>query len=300
MRRAALGAIMLAVVGCGGSSAPPQPPPDEALARTARAGRLALDLERPAEAARLYGQALTRARQRDDAEAIADAGIGLAAAELDRGRPREALSTARTVRGELVRRNAPVPAALSLAEAVALHRLGEAGAADRAAAQAAQAAGDDLPAFRRATFLRGLIAAGRGDAAGLAEARTALGAPEQPAYRADARELEALAALAAGGAEAARQAAAAAAADRREALDYRGLGRALALQAEAARRVGDRAGAADLWLRAGRGAAARDETATARRWLAAAEADARRARAAEVAAAARAELRALAAGERDR
>jgi hypothetical protein len=59
---------------------------------------------------------------------------------------------------------------------------------------------------------------------------------------------------------------------RREALDYRGLGRALALEAEAAGREGDLAAAADLLRRAGRGAAARGETASAQRWLAQAQA----------------------------
>ncbi|HYI83806.1 MAG TPA: hypothetical protein VEX11_11425 [Acetobacteraceae bacterium] len=50
-------------------------------------------------------------------------------------------------------------------------------------------------------------------------------------------------------------------------MDYRGLGRTPALQAQAVRRLGDLAGAADLLLRAGRGAAARGEAAEARRWL---------------------------------
>ncbi len=85
-----------------------------------------------------------------------------------------------------------------------------------------------------------------------------------------------------GDARAAAAHAAMAAAARRDALDYRGLGRALALQAEAARRLGDLAGAADLLLRAGRGAAARGEAAEARRWLGDARALAAGGRAREV------------------
>jgi len=291
VRRAALLALLLAA--CGGNPAPPPPPEDETLSRLARSGRLALELERPVEAARLYAQALDRARERDDAAAIADAGIGLAAAELARGRPRVALITARAVDAELSRRGTAVPPALSLAEAVARHRLGERAAALDAARQVE--AGDDDAATRRAAFLRGLIAAEAGDGAALADARARLGAPEDPGFRADARELDARAALLAGDPAGARRIAASAAEDRRTSLDYRGLSRVLALEGEAARRTGATAAAADLYLRAGRGAAARGEGTEARRWLAEAERLARSARATGVAEAARAAQRALAA-----
>jgi hypothetical protein len=97
--------------------------------------------------------------------------------------------------------------------------------------------------------------------------RLALGEPGTSGQRGDAAELAAHAALLGGDAAAAGARAAEAAAARQEALDYRGLSRALALQAEAARRGGDAMEAADLFLRAGRGAAARGETVEARRWL---------------------------------
>ena len=113
MRRLAWLALPL-LAACGSTPAPAPPPPDETLGRAARAGRLALELDRPAEATRLYGTALARARERDDAAAIADAGIGLAAAELARNRNAAALATAREVQAELLRRNAPVPDALRL------------------------------------------------------------------------------------------------------------------------------------------------------------------------------------------
>ncbi|MBR0670567.1 hypothetical protein [Neoroseomonas soli] len=295
MRLAGILAV-LAVAACGGSAVPPAPSQDETLARNARAGRLALELDRPIEAARLYGQALARARERDDAEAIADAATGLAAAELDRGRPREALEVARATRVELGRRAVPAPAALSLAEAVALYRLGDNAGASAAAGRAADTAGDDVDALRRAIFLRGLVAAARGDRDGLASARQSLGTSPEGAFQADARELEALTALAAGDVTGARDAAAAAAEARRDAMDYRGLSRALAIQAEAAHRAGDGAAAADLWLRAGRGASRRGEDAEARRWLMAAQTEGRRSGQPEIVDAARAELRDLEAG----
>jgi hypothetical protein len=284
------------LAACGSTPAPAPPPPDETLGRAARAGRLALELDRPAEATRLYGTALSRARERDDAAAIADAGIGLAAAELARNRNAAALATAREVQAELLRRNAPVPDALRLAEALALYRIGDLPGAERVTSAIT---GDDADVLRRAWFLRGLVAAGRGDAAGLAAARAALGEPEARGFRADARELAARAALDAGDGPGARRLAAEAAQLRREGLDYRGLSRALALEAEAARRQGENAAAADLLLRAGRGAAARNEFAEARRWLQQSEALARQARVPEIANAARLALRGLAERERD-
>ena len=198
--------IALLVAACGSASnGPPPAAPDEALGRAARAGRLALEVERPADAARLYGVALTRARERDDATAIADTGIGLAAAELARGQATAALRTTQEVRAELLRRDAPPPAALLLAEALALYRLGDKAQADATAAQVTAQAAEDADAARRAWFLRGLIAADRGDAGMLAEARAALAEPMTPGFRADARELDAAAALLAGDATAARR-----------------------------------------------------------------------------------------------
>lgn len=288
--------VLVLVAGCGGTAEPP-PPRDEALDRAAHGGRLALEMERPAEATRLYRQALARARQRDDPGAIADAAIGLAAAELAQGRAREAVTAAREVRAELLRRGSAPPTALLLAEAVALHRQGDARAADTAAAAVVARGAEDADAARRAVFLRGLIAAGRRDAAGLAAARAALGDPAAADFRADARELAAREALASGDMAGTRRLAAEAAAARRDVGDYRGLGRALALEAEAARRAGAVAEAADLLLRAGRGAAARGEAVEARRWLREAETLAQRSGVPEVQRAAHSTLAELAARE---
>ncbi len=292
-------AALLLVSACGGTPATAPPPPDEALGRAARAGRLALEVERPNDAARFYGLALARARERDDAVAIADTGIGLAASELGRGRPAAALRTGREVRAELLRREASVPAALILAEALALYRLGDAAQADAAAASVTARAAEDADAARRAWFLRGLVAADRGDAAILAAARAAIGEPADRDFRADARELAAAAALLDGDAASARRLAQDAAQARRESLDYRGLSRVLVLEANAVRRSGDDATAADLLLRAGRGAAARGEWAQARGWLTDAATLAQGARRPEIARAAREALREMREREQD-
>lgn len=292
--------MALLVAACGSTpDAPAPPPPDEALGRAARAGRLALEVERPADAARLYGVALARARERDDAAAIADTGIGLAAAELTRGQASAALRTTREVRAELVRRGAGVPAALLLAEALALYRLGDKAQADAAAVLVTSQASEDADAARRAWFLRGLIAADRGDGATLGEARAALAGATTRGFRGDARELDAAAAVQLGDMAAARRLAQETATLRREGLDYRGVSRALALEAEAARRAGDNAAAADLLLRAGRGAAARREWTEARAWLNESIALARLAGRPEIGSEARDVLRAMAERERD-
>ncbi|WP_431304329.1 hypothetical protein [Sediminicoccus sp. BL-A-41-H5] len=295
MKRALWLALPL-LAACGSTPPPAPPPPDETLGRAARAGRLALELDRPAEAARLYATALNRARERDDTAAIGDAGIGLAAAQLVRPSPAAALTTSREVQAELLRRNAAIPDALRLVEALALYRGGDLAGAQQVAAGIGT---EDPDVALRAWFLRGLIAAARTDQAALAEARAALGTPERRAFRADAEELAAAAALAQGDLPEARRLATAAATLRREGLDYRGLARALALEAEAARRQGEIHTAADLLLRAGRSAASRNEFPEARRWLQQAETLAREARAPEIANAARRALRDMAERERD-
>ena len=54
---------------------------------------------------------------------------------------------------------------------------------------------------------------------------------------------------------------------RQATLDYRGLARALAIEATAAQRGGNEAAAADLFLRAGRSAAMQGDKNNARVWL---------------------------------
>jgi hypothetical protein len=54
---------------------------------------------------------------------------------------------------------------------------------------------------------------------------------------------------------------------RQATLDYRGLARALAIEGVAVERGGDKIAAADLFLRAGRSAAAQGDKTSARVWL---------------------------------
>jgi hypothetical protein len=262
--RGAAALLLLLLAACGGAR--PEPAPvDEVLRNHLAAGRLALDAARHEEAARQYGLALGRARARDSAPDIAEAATGRAAALLARGEVRAALEEAEAARHDMLRRGAPVPPTLRLAEAAARYRAGDAPGAR--ALLDPWPEGGEAEAAQRAAFLLGLIAAEAGDAGALAQARARLGEPAARGLRADAEELAARAALLAGDGAGAEAAALRALEDRRAALDDRGVTRALALAADAAARQGARARDADYALRAGQGAAARGEAEEARRLL---------------------------------
>jgi tetratricopeptide (TPR) repeat protein len=258
--------LLLFLSACG-ASAPEEagPPVDEILERDTAAGHLAFELEHPGEAAARYRSALKRAQARDDSEQIGTLGYNLAVAELRANAPDRALAAARMTRMELQRRGAKPFPALFLVEATALYRTGSSTEADAVAAQAE--AGTDAGASARASFLRGLIADERGNERNLATAVSKLRTASTPDLQADAVELAARLALRRGDFAMAQRDATRAEALRREALDYRGLARVLALGGEAASRGGEPKAAAELFWRAGQSAAAQDDLEMARLWL---------------------------------
>jgi hypothetical protein len=240
---------LLVLGGC--SSAPKGPPEDPTLARSGHAGDIAFNLEQPGQAAVQYRVALARARTRDDAAAIADAGFNLATAQMRAGQPREAMQTAHELQAELARRGIVDPA-FDLIPAIALFRLGDLAGADRVAV--GLTANHDPALANAAWFLRGLIADVQHDRAGLERAVASLTPGADPG---DVAELQARVSRS--------TALALHAADlRRERLDYRGMARALALAAQFSP---DASQAADLYLRAGRSAAAQGDEPDARLWL---------------------------------
>lgn len=257
---------LLMLAGCGGNSDPPPgPPQDQTLIRHERAGQLAYSLEHPAEAVAQYQSALRQAEARDDLDAIGDLSFNLVVAQLRANQPAGALVTAKRARAELLRRGGASFPALDLAEATALYRTGASAEADALAATIQDSA-DQGTAFS-ASFLRGLIADDANNADGLAAALGRLNTPSGPAQQADRAELGARVARRGGDTAQAKSGALQAADLRRVSLDYRGMARALALAADAARLAGDKPAAADLFLRAGRSAAAQNDPETAKAWL---------------------------------
>lgn len=140
MRAALL--VLLLLAACASRPLAPEPP-DAGLARLSHTGQLAFRQGRPDQATGLFREALARARARDDATAITDQGINLAAAELRRRDDTAARDVAQDVREELGRRGAPVPPELLLAEATARWRLSDPRAEAQARAAAAVPSGAD-------------------------------------------------------------------------------------------------------------------------------------------------------------
>jgi hypothetical protein len=258
--------LLLLLAACGTDQAAPQAPrQDEKLARHEEAGRIAYGLDRPEEAVAEFQAGLKQAQARDDLAAISDLSFNLAVAQLGANRPQDALTTAVQARAELSRRgSAPFPA-LSLVEATALYRLGQRAKADALAAQIQSS--NDRDAAAGASFLRGLIADDAVNMAGLRDALAQLSNATEPLQRADRLELQARLAARQEDFSGAHAAALQAADIRQQTLDYRGMARALGISAAAAERSGDRERAADLYLRAGRSAAAQLDAETARPWL---------------------------------
>ena len=257
-------AAVLTLAACGGGTpADPGPPPDTKLDTANRAGAQALSLGMPAQAVRQYRLALARAYERDDAEAIADTAYNLALAEIRAGDPKAALQTTRTTQAELQRRQVAVPAELMLVQAAAAYRAGDAATAAAAAQQALELKARDADTASRAWFIRGLVAAERGDGATLAQAIAAIAPGKQADIQADRQELTGRAALLDGNAGAAFAAFEQAAANRQQAIDYRGMARALALAGEASLKLGKPSEAAVFYLRAGRSSLLQGDTAAA-------------------------------------
>ncbi len=256
--------LLLAAAACAKDPAPA--PEDPVMTRNAEAGQNALGLDRPEEAATQFQAALTQAEARDDLNAIVQISFNLAVSQLRANRPADALATAQRAQEELARRNAPPSPPLELIAATALYRTGEAGQADALAATIET--GADADSAAGASFLRGLIADEAGNAAGLQGALARLPADGSPVREADRLELQARLQLRQNDYAAARGSALQAAEIRQRGLDYRGMARVLAVAGLAAERAGDTEGAADLYLRAGRSAAAQSDAATAQPLLA--------------------------------
>jgi hypothetical protein len=258
----ALAALALAACG-GGGPVDSGPPPDVRLDQANSAGTQALSMDMPSLAVREYKVALARAYERDDAGAIADVAYNLALAQMKAGDSKAALATVRDARAELDRRHVQIPAELFLVQAAAAYRNGDLDGAAAAAQDALGRPAKDPDTVPRAWFIRGLVAADRGDGAALNQAIAALPPAKQADLQADRLELEGRAALLGNRPADALALFEQSATNRQQALDYRGMARALSFAGGAALRSNRAAEAADFFLRAGRSSLLQGDTATA-------------------------------------
>ena len=259
--------LALLLVACGGSPPDEGPPPDRRLEQTNQAGTRALALNQTTEAIRQYRAALRLAYERDDAAAIGDVGYNLAVAQLRAGSAADAARTVRETRAELDRRRKPPPAELILVQAAAAYRLGAADEALAATQEVLAQSPLDRETASRASYIRGAVLADRGDAQGVAQALAAIPPSSQPDQEGDRLELSGRVALLAGATDRAAREFEQSADQRRLALDYRGMARALALAGEATLRQGRTGDAAVFFLRAGRSALLQGDAATGRALL---------------------------------
>ena len=259
---------LLLMAGCGSHPAP-DIPEDSALAQATDSGRQSLEFGRLKQAVGQYQHAYTLALARDDVQAIGDSGYDLAVAQLADNEPAGALRTTLRTRNALTARATPTFAELDLVESAALHRLGRDPEADVLAARA-QATASSPATVARASYVRGLIAETRGDAAGISAALAGFGQPRPPSadWEADRDELTARLDLLHGQYRTAAIGAQHAADIHRAQLNYRAMAETLALAAKAMQRAGSPQDAADLYLQAGESAAARGDAVSAARWLA--------------------------------
>lgn len=256
---------VLVLTACGGGApVDTGPPPDVKLDQANKAGTQALSMDLPGLAVKQYKVALSRAYERDDAGAIGDVAYNLALAQMKAGDSKAAVATAREARAELSRRRAAVPPELILVQSAAAYRSGDLGGAAAAAQEVLDSGAKDPDVVRRAWFIRGLVAADRSDTAGLAQSIAALAPPTKQAdLDADRQELQGRAAFLANDSAGALSLFEQSASNRQQALDYRGMARALSLAGDAALRSGRAADAADFFLRAGRSALLQGDMAMA-------------------------------------
>jgi tetratricopeptide (TPR) repeat protein len=241
---------------------------DEEFALTSRAAGTAFGKGAYARAADLYRQALARAYARDDRGAIVDTQCNLAVVLLRLGALEEARAVVDDAKAELARAEQAVPAHLLLLEATTMYRTGQMAAAwDISEQLLAGATEAESGVIAKTQFLRGLLAAERGDEEHLRESIAAIEKANDPALRADHAELRGYLAMAERHWEEAVQAFDTTAALRRESLDYVSMTRALARAGDASERRGHQRAAAVYYLRAGRSASQLGRRPEAVRWL---------------------------------
>ncbi|MEZ4599066.1 MAG: hypothetical protein R2940_04675 [Syntrophotaleaceae bacterium] len=264
-----LAAAPFTLVGCSSKNpAERMPVGDDHLNRLNRSARLVYEKSEYAEAARLYQQALQRARLRNGFAEIVDAHYNLAVTLLQQDDVAGARRQIDAAKAGFQRQDSKFPPAFRLVDAVLLYRADRRDQAWEVTDLILEEKGRAGPeVLGRTHYLRGRISADRGDAAGIQSAITAMGSPDPPDLKADLDELRGYLGL-----SQQRWADAAVAFDRaawlqRQLLNYRAMAAATALSAGALERDGRSRAAAIRYFQAGRSAGLRGDREAARDWL---------------------------------
>ena len=263
-------AIAVFVFGGCGSSAPVQKGPaiDEDLERFNRAAQQAFESGRLQQAVSLYRKALNRAYIRDDFRAVLDAQYNMAVCLINLQSFAEAFEVIQQAKNEMAMAGSGREPDFLLLEATVLHLRENSDAAWNMTDEILAAMPPASSIVQIKThYLRGLIASQQGNTDRLREAIGSIGQPDLPLLRADRHELLGHLAIAEQNWNEAFSAFEAATDLRREALDYRGMIKSIALAAKASEKAGHAAEASVRYLRAGRSAALQGQFDDALNWL---------------------------------
>lgn len=272
-----IGLLMIIVIlvfgGCGSSAQVRKGPAiDEDLERFNRAAQQALDSGRLQQAAAFYRKALERAYICDDFRAVLDAQYNLAICLINLQSYAETFEVIRQAKTEMAMAGYGAAADFLLLEATVFHLREDPEAAWEITDQILAAIPPASSIIQSKTyFLRGLIASKQGDTEKLREAIVSIGQPNLTPLRADRHELSGHLAMAEQNWDEAINAFEAATELRREARDYRGMVKALALAGKASEKAGHADKAAVRYLRSGRSAALQGQFDDALNWLKRAE-----------------------------
>ncbi len=241
---------------------------DEVFERLNRSARLTFDNRQFQQALDLYKQALDRAYVLDDLNAIVDSKYNMSVCLIGMGLNDQALMQVNQAKAELGRSNRSIPSDILLLESTILYKIGKLDEAWQVTDLILQDARRLSKVIQSKThFLRGLIAAERGDIPRLRSEIAFLGKPSTAGLQADREELSSRLAMAEGNWQAAAEAFDRTAELRREDLDYSEMVNALAQAAWSYEQTGKLSEASKRYLRAGRSAAQQGENQDALKWL---------------------------------
>ncbi len=264
-----LAVAVLIFGGCGPSArVQTSPAIDEDLERFNRAAQQAFDNGRLQQAASFYRKALDRAYIRDDFRAVLDAQYNMAICLINLQSYEQASEVIQQAKIEMAMAGQSPAADFLLLEATVLHFREDTDAAWEITDQILAATPRASSIVESKTyFLRGLIAIKQGNTDRLREAIVSMGQPNLAQLRADRLELLGHLAMAEQHWDEAINAFEAATELRREAGDYRGMAKSLALEGKASEKAGHASEASVRYLRAGRSAALQGQLDHALNWL---------------------------------